>query len=79
ITERDNSHLKEERDDLKKKLEVRKHESAKDADRLKKDQENDNLGNLADRLKKTEAINEKYRKKLEETADIRRTLKVSMK
>ncbi|KAF0449748.1 HOOK-domain-containing protein [Gigaspora margarita] len=75
ITERDNSRLKEERDGLKKKLEVRKHESAKGADRLKKDQENDNLGNLADRLKRAEAIAEKYRNKLEETADIRRTFK----
>ncbi|KAF0557822.1 HOOK-domain-containing protein [Gigaspora margarita] len=75
ITERDNSRLKEERDGLKKKLEVREHESAKDADRLMKDQEIDNLNNLTDKLRKSEDVIVKYRKKLEETADIRRTLK----
>ncbi|KAF0432304.1 hook-domain-containing protein [Gigaspora margarita] len=35
----------------------------------------DELKHTADKLKKSEAVCEKYRKKLEETADIRRTLK----
>ncbi|CAG8794846.1 12996_t:CDS:2, partial [Gigaspora margarita] len=72
ITERDNSRLKEERDGLKKKLEACMIENA---DRLMKDQEIDNLNNLTDKLRKSEDVIVKYRKKLEETADIRRTLK----